>query len=78
MSQIEIEQSLLATLLELERAVENIRSVNPKPDLPSLFARLDELTAQLTPANSRLAHFLHRKSYQKAREHLQEKLASAR
>ena len=77
MSQIEIEQSLLATLLELEQAVEGISKVHAKPDLTAIFSKLDRLTDQLTPADPQLLHFLRRKSYQKARQHLQEKLAGA-
>ena len=69
----EIEQQLLQTLLQLEKAAEAMPAANPKPDLRPLFARLDELARQL-PASTdpRLVHFLQRKSFQKARVWLQE------
>ena len=65
------EQVLLDTLLELEIAVANVNA-EPKPDLIGLFARLDELTAQLPKDTPRdLLHYLHKKSFQKARLYLQ-------
>ena len=65
------EQALLDTLLELETAVAQVNA-DPKPDLMSLFNRLDELTAALPKDTSRdLLHYLHKKSFQKARLYLQ-------
>ena len=65
------EQALLDTLLELETAVAQVNA-DPKPNLMSLFNRLDELTAALTKDTSRdLLHYLHKKSFQKARLYLQ-------
>jgi hypothetical protein len=65
------EQALLDTLLELESAVANVNA-DPKPDLLGLFGRLDELTAQLPKDTPRdLLHYLHKKSFQKARLYLQ-------
>jgi hypothetical protein len=47
-------------------------SASPKPDLLPLFARIDELTKQLPrDADPELLHFLHKKSYEKARLFLQ-------
>jgi len=64
----EIEQQLLQSLLQLEKAAEAMPAANPKPDLRPLFARLDELAGQLPgSADPQLRHFLQRKSYQKAR-----------
>jgi hypothetical protein len=41
---------------------------DPKPDLRSLVTRLDELTRALPPAaDAALLHYLHKRSYQKAR-----------
>lgn len=62
------ERSILQTLIELEGAVEVLAKAHPKPDLRPLFARLDALAGQL-PATTDpdLLHYLHRKSYQKAR-----------
>ena len=65
------EQQLLDTLLELEDAIARINA-EPKPDLMKIFGRLDELTAEI-PKDSPpdLLHYLHKKSYQKARLFLQ-------
>ena len=66
------EQEILAALLELERAVASMAQANPKPNLLPLFARLDELTHALPPATDpTLLHYLHKKSYEKARLWLQ-------
>ena len=66
------EENILAALLELERAVESMPRANPKPNLLPMFARLDELTAALPKdADPLLLHYLHKKSYQKARLFLQ-------
>lgn len=62
------EQEILRTLAELDRMVRGMASANPKPDLRPVFARLDELTRQLPPQTAPdLLHYLHRKSYEKAR-----------
>ena len=69
-----IEQSLLQTLLDLESAIATMRTASPKPNLLPLFTRIDELTAQLprgTPPD--LLHYLHKKSYEKARLFLQDR-----
>ena len=67
----ETEQAILDTLLELEDAVSRVKA-EPKPDLVGLFSRLDELTAQLPHGTSPdLLHYMHKKSYQKARLFLQ-------
>jgi len=66
------EKAVLNTLLELETAVNSMRTANPKPNLQDLFSRLDELASQL-PAGTdpQLRHFLANKSYEKARLLLQ-------
>ena len=62
------EQKILATLRELERAVASMATTQPKPNLLPLFRQLDELTAQLPRATDpTLLHYLHKKSYEKAR-----------
>jgi hypothetical protein len=63
-----IEQDILKTLRELEAVIKAMPAANPKPDLLPLFSRVDDLTRQL-PANTdpTLLHYLHRKSYEKAR-----------
>ncbi|MCS1411113.1 MAG: hypothetical protein M2R45_04309 [Verrucomicrobia subdivision 3 bacterium] len=68
----QLEQILLNKLLDLETAVAMIATANPKPDLMGLFGEIEALTGQL-PKNTdpTLLHYLHRKSYQKARLFLQ-------
>lgn len=69
-----IEEQILDNLLALERAAAEMKTANPKPNLLPIFSRLDELTGQLPPdADRELLHFLHRKSYQKARALLEER-----
>lgn len=63
-----IEQEILSTLVELDRTVKGMAAANPKPNLQPTFARLDELTRQLPPQTAPdLMHYMHRKSYEKAR-----------
>jgi len=67
----ETEQAILDTLLELEEAVAQVNK-EPKPALMAIFNRLDELTAQMPKdAHPDLLHYLHKKSYLKARLFLQ-------
>ena len=62
------EQTILQTLIELADTVKRMPSANPRPNLLPLFARLDELTSQLPKdTDPTLLHYLHRKSYEKAR-----------
>jgi len=62
------EQSILQSLLELDTAVKSMPTASPKPNLLPLFARLDELTIGLPADTSpQLLHYLHKKSYEKAR-----------
>ncbi len=68
------ESKLLATLLELERTIATLPTARPKPSLLPLFTRVDELTAALPPGSDpTLLHYLHKKSYQKARLFLEER-----
>lgn len=68
----ETEQRILDSLLELERAVASMATANPKPNLLPMFARIEELTRQLPrDADRTLLHYLHKKSYEKARLFLQ-------
>jgi hypothetical protein len=63
---------LLDALNQLAETVQRLPAANPKPDLLPLFARLDELTRQMPPASDpSLLHYLHKKSYEKARRYLQ-------
>ncbi len=62
------ENDILKTLLELESTVAQMATSNPKPNLLPIFTRLEELTKQLPPKTAPdLLHYLHKKSYQKAR-----------
>jgi len=68
----EKEHKILDTLLELERTVAAMPQANPKPSLLPLFTRLDELMRALPPTSDpMLLHYLHKKSYEKARLFLQ-------
>ena len=68
----DMEQRVLEALLDLERAIEQMPHANPKPDLLPLFSRLDEFTRKLPlTTDPTLLHYLHKKSYQKARLFLQ-------
>lgn len=59
---------LLEKLVELENTVATMATANPKPDLMPIFDSIESLTAQLpTTTDPALLHYLHRKSYQKAR-----------
>ncbi|HVU09226.1 MAG TPA: hypothetical protein VHG89_11850 [Verrucomicrobiae bacterium] len=67
-----LENDLLNLLIELDNAVKSMPAANPKPNLLPLFARLDELTRQLPKqTDPQLLHYLHKKSYEKARLWLQ-------
>jgi hypothetical protein len=64
----ETEKVILQTLMELDSTIKTMASANPKPSLLPIFARLDDLTRQLPKnASPELLHFLHKKSYEKAR-----------
>ncbi len=67
-----VETELLAALTHLAETVKAIPTANPKPSLLPIFAQLDELTRQLPrQADPTLLHYLHKKSYEKARLFLQ-------
>jgi hypothetical protein len=66
------EQSLLQVLLQLEETVRSLATARPKPDLRPIFDEVERLTAQLPKGTDpQLLHYLHRKSYEKARLWLQ-------
>ena len=68
----ETESKLLEALLELEKTVASMNTASPKPNLLPLFTRLDQLTSELPRGTDpTLMHYLHRKSYEKARLFLQ-------
>jgi hypothetical protein len=64
----ELEVSILTTLVDLDEKVRSMATANPKPNLLSIFTKLDQLAAQLPPGTDPdLIHYLARKSYEKAR-----------
>ena len=71
---VDLLKNILAALVELDATVKTMPSANPKPNLLLLFARIDELTHQLPRnADPTLLHYLHKKSYEKARLFLQDR-----
>jgi hypothetical protein len=67
-----IEPALLSLLTQLDAVVKTMATANPKPSLLPLFAQIDELARQLPPGTDpTLWHYLHKKSYAKARHYLQ-------
>ena len=67
--------NLLQALRDFELAVAAVNE-EPKPDLMGHFNRIDELTSQLPgDTNGELLHYLHKKSYEKARLFLEERHA---
>ena len=68
----ETERQILASLQELDRLVQTMRTANPKPNLLPIFERLDALTLELgAAADPSLLHYLRKKSYEKARVFLE-------
>jgi hypothetical protein len=63
-----LEKDIFNSLVHLEQTVAALPTMNPKPDLQPIFSHIDQLTRQL-PANTdpELLHFLHKRSYQKAK-----------
>ena len=63
-----VEKEILAALTQLDTAVKSLPTANPKPDLLQHFAQLDELTRRLPrDTDPTLLHYMHKKSYEKAR-----------
>jgi hypothetical protein len=66
------ENEILSLLQELQKAVGQMATANPKPDLRPIFAKLAELTKVLPKdTDPQLLHFLHRGSYEKAQQWLE-------
>jgi hypothetical protein len=67
-----LEKNLLDALVDLGNAVKAMPAANPKPDLMPLFGRIEALTQQLPrDTDPALLHYLHKKSYEKARLYLE-------
>ena len=68
---LSVERQLLAALTQLDETVKVLATAKPKPSLLPLFTRIDELAAQLPrDTDPTLVHYLHKKSYEKARLYL--------
>ena len=64
----ETEREILSALDDLDRMVKSMKTANPKPNLLPVFEKLDSLTSRLGPqGDPSLLHYLHKKSYEKAR-----------
>ncbi len=73
---MDVSLKLLTLLVDLDTAVKTMPTANPKPNLMPLFAQIDELTRQLPRGTDpTLLHYLHKKSYEKARLFLQNREA---
>ena len=67
-----VEQQLLDALNKLDNAIKAMPAIEAKPKFLLLFGRIDELAEQLPrDADPTLLHYLHKKSYEKARLLLQ-------
>jgi len=63
-----VEQKIFEALNELDATVRFMSTARPKPNLIPLFERIDALAQQLPQGeNPDLAHYLAKKSYEKAR-----------
>lgn len=68
----QLEQAILAGLLELEAAVTGLRATPPTPSLEPHLVRLQALTRELPPGTDpTLRHYLQKQSWEKARRLLQ-------
>ena len=66
------EREILENLVRLEDMVRRMKTANPKPDLLPVFGRIEELTRELPKGTDpALLHYLHKKSYEKARLYLE-------
>lgn len=68
----ENEKNILEALNELDATVKTFSTTNPKPDLLSLFAKIESLARELPRSTAPdLLHYMQKKSYEKARMWLQ-------
>lgn len=64
----QIESDILKSLLELEEAVRQIAAKEGKPNLAAILKTIDQQTDSLPrDTDPSLLHYLHKKSYEKAR-----------
>lgn len=63
-----LETDILESLNELDKAVAQLASKEGQPDLMAIFEKIDQQTASLPrETDPSLLHYLHKKSYEKAR-----------
>jgi hypothetical protein len=63
-----LETDILESLNELEEAVAQLASKQGQPNLMGIFEKIDQQTAMLPrDTDPSLLHYLHKKSYEKAR-----------
>lgn len=68
----ETEREILASLVDLEEKVQAMKTAHPKPNLLPVFEQIERLTRELPRGTDpSLLHYLHKKSYQKARLYLE-------
>jgi hypothetical protein len=64
----ETEGAILKELMGLQNAIARMATTTPKPNLLDHFNRIENLTRELPKTTApELLHYLHRKSYEKAR-----------
>ncbi len=64
----DLEKQILAALSELAEASHKMKGAGPRPNLIPRFEQIDALTRQLpSDTDPNLLHYLHKKSYEKAR-----------
>jgi hypothetical protein len=63
-----LEQQILDSLANLDAAVKTMSTATPKPNLLTFFQEIDQLSGKLPrDTDPSLLHYLHKKSYEKAR-----------
>jgi hypothetical protein len=63
-----LQKEILAELQKLDAAIKSMPSANSKPNLLPIFQQIDDLTRKLPrDTDPSLLHYLHKKSYEKAR-----------
>ena len=67
-----LEKDILKALVDLDAAAKAMATAKPKPNLLPLFSRLDDLAGKLPrQTDPMLLHYMHKRSYEKARLLLQ-------
>lgn len=73
-----VETQILEAIVEMDRRIQAMKQGGGKPELLPLWRKLDALCAELPrDTHLKLIHFLENKSYERAREWIEENRASA-